>query len=613
MPTRPPRASKKQLIGPSAPLSPLSRSTFVGEDRPAMPRRLAALTLALAAITNAPKSEAFCGFYVAGADTQLYNNATMVVLMREGTRTVLSMQNNYQGPPENFAMVVPVPVVLQKEHVKTLPTAIFDKIDKLAAPRLVEYWEQDPCAPMPPPMPMAAPGAPARASKSRAEAAEPDDLGVKIEAQFTVGEYEVVILSALDSAGLDTWLRQENYKIPEGAEPLLRPYVQAGSKFFVAKVDTQKVRFVDGMAQLSPLRFHYDSETFSLPVRLGLINSKDKQDLIVHVLARGQRYELANYPNVTIPTNIDVDEGAQRQFGSFYAALFDRTLEENRGAVVTEYAWDAGSCDPCPGPTLDASDLATLGSDVLTGEAAAPPLPSPQPNAPSPFLVPNRPRAATESPAVRPPPPRPRPRWMGGFVLTRLHARYGKENLGEDLVFRAAPPIMGGREFMADGGRLETGSRSGGINNFQGRYAIRHAWSGPIACENPRRGIWGGPPAGSAGKGTQAAQNLAFAPRDGVKLASLVRHDVPEIKLRGAPEKLEAVPWAGAVPGGDKPLQGKGSEPSADTKGTSPDVQPAAKTGCGACEVGRAGAPSKGAMFAILFVIGAAFCRRRGH
>ena len=58
-------------------------------------------------------SRAFCGFYVSGADASLYNNATMVVMMREGTRTVLSMQNNYQGPPEDFAMIVPVPVVLQ--------------------------------------------------------------------------------------------------------------------------------------------------------------------------------------------------------------------------------------------------------------------------------------------------------------------------------------------------------------------------------------------------------------------------------------------------------------------------------------------------------------------
>ena len=63
-----------------------------------------------------PAILAFCGFYVGGADQQLFNDATQVVLMRDGTRTVLSMQNNYKGPPEDFAMVVPVPVVLQEER-----------------------------------------------------------------------------------------------------------------------------------------------------------------------------------------------------------------------------------------------------------------------------------------------------------------------------------------------------------------------------------------------------------------------------------------------------------------------------------------------------------------
>src|SRR5688572_31139911 len=102
-------------------------------------------TLTLAAFTVASAAHAFCGFYVAGGGAELFNNATQVVLMREGTRTVLSMQNNYQGPPEEFAMVVPVPVVLQKENVKTLPPEVFARVDKLSAPRLVEYWEMDPC------------------------------------------------------------------------------------------------------------------------------------------------------------------------------------------------------------------------------------------------------------------------------------------------------------------------------------------------------------------------------------------------------------------------------------------------------------------------------------
>ena len=105
---------------------------------------------AVAAATVAAASgraQAFCGFFVAGSDAKLFNNATQVVLMRKGNRTVLSMQNNYQGPPEDFAMVVPVPVVLKKEDVKTLPADVFDQVDTLSAPRLVEYWEQDPCWP----------------------------------------------------------------------------------------------------------------------------------------------------------------------------------------------------------------------------------------------------------------------------------------------------------------------------------------------------------------------------------------------------------------------------------------------------------------------------------
>src|SRR5580693_1960990 len=106
-----------------------------------------ALLAALLTFGASRPARAFCGFYVSGADAPLTNDATLVVMMREGTRTVLSMQNTYSGPPQDFAMVVPVPVVLREANVKILPRDIFSKVDRLTAPRLVEYWEQDPCAP----------------------------------------------------------------------------------------------------------------------------------------------------------------------------------------------------------------------------------------------------------------------------------------------------------------------------------------------------------------------------------------------------------------------------------------------------------------------------------
>jgi MYXO-CTERM domain-containing protein len=451
-------------------------------------RKLGIAALLAASVIVPSAADAFCGFYINGAGGEMFNNATQVVMMRHGTRTVLSMANNYQGPPTDFAMVVPVPVVLKEADVKTLEKAVLEKVDAMGAPRLVEYWEQDPCYVeeeynYSKSAPMAAPG---RAMESVSAA----DYGVKIEAKFTVGEYNIVILSASESTGLDRYLRDQKYKIPDGAEPLLRPYVESGQKFFVAKVDPKKVKFVNGQAMLSPLRFHYDTDEFSLPIRLGLANAKDKQDLIVSILAPNQRYELANYKNVTIPTNLDVKDDVRKRFGEFYAALFDRTIEQNPGAVVTEYAWDASSCDPCPGPQLDYNDFTTLGSDVMQDQ-------------------------------------------QYGFVLTRLHARYGKDGAPNDLVFRKAEPIVGGREHLMENGRLEERSRSDSMNNFQGRYAIRHKWTGPVRCDNPKFGRWGGPPDGAQiAEGTKAATNTAFAPRGQVSLPNLVAQDIPEINVQ---------------------------------------------------------------------------------
>ncbi len=489
-------------------------------------KRAIVLAAFVAAVAAAPRAEAFCGFYVAGGDQQMFNDATQVVLMRMGTRTVLSMQNNYKGPPQDFAMVIPVPTVLHDGDVKTLPKEVFDHVDKMGAPRLVEYWEQDPCRQNYPEGATRAsagamrPPSPVKAAESAA------DHGVTIEAQFVVGEYNVAILSAKDSTGLDTWLKEQKYKIPDGAEPLLRPYVENGMKFFVAKVDPQKVKFVDGRAALSPLRFHYDSDDFALPIRLGLANSSGKQDLIVSILAPHQRYEVANYKNVTIPTNIDVSEAMKDKFGAFYTALYDRTLEKNPGAVVTEYAWQATTCDPCPGPALNYAEFMTLGADVLAGDKD-----------------------------------KPAPYAGADFVLTRLHARYGKE-ITDDLRFKDAAGIVGGREFLKktdDGNpvaslvdsvrpQLEEGAQPSPYNNFQGRYAVRHEWTGAIKCDKPVRYRWGGPPQevtsqpGYQYTGVKPATDLAFAPRGQVNLADVVQRDVPEIDVKAAAVATIAAP-----------------------------------------------------------------------
>jgi MYXO-CTERM domain-containing protein len=97
---------------------------------------------------------------------------------------------------------------------------------------------------------------------------------------------------------------------------------------------------------------------------------------------------------------------------------------------------------------------------------------------------------------------------------------------------RAAPPRGGGGGLRRAVLTPPRGPRpeEGGINNFQARYIIRHPWTGPVACQNPQRGIWGGPPGGGEPP-IRPAMQIAFAPRDR-KLSSFLAQDVEEIDYK---------------------------------------------------------------------------------
>ncbi len=390
-------------------------------------RTLAAAALAAAplSLAVAPEAYAFCGFYVGKADTSLFNEASQVILARDGRRTTLSMMNDYKGELTDFALVVPVPVVLRRNDVKVIEKKTFDRLDAYSAPRLAEYFDDDPCNPRPLPAPMAGT---TRGAERRRSA---DALGVKVEDSFSVGEYDIVILSAAESDGLETWLRRNGYRIPSGAAPALRPYILQGMKFFVARVNLRE-QAKTGSRFLRPLQFTFDSEKFMLPMRLGMINAQGPQDLIVYVLTRDGRVESANYRTVKLPANMTLPTYLRdgKQFTDFYKTMFDQQARrEDYKAVFTEYFWDMSWCDPCAADPLSREELLAAGVTWLPAEPTAAPVPGRRPVTP------------------------------GGAVpvmLTRLHLRYTPDSFPEDLAF------------------LETKDRQ----NFQARYVLQHPWRG---------------------------------------------------------------------------------------------------------------------------------------
>src|SRR5205814_6997895 len=144
-----------------------------------------------------------------------------VVLVRDGDRTVLTMANDFSGSPTEFAVVIPVPTRITQDQIHVGDKTLVDHLDAYSAPRLVEYYDANPCD-----VSVFKSLAPAAMAGSVAEAVTDDrrrarSLGVTIEAQYTVGEYDIVILSATESTGLETWLRENSYRIPAGATAVL--------------------------------------------------------------------------------------------------------------------------------------------------------------------------------------------------------------------------------------------------------------------------------------------------------------------------------------------------------------------------------------------------------
>ena len=258
-------------------------------------------------------------------------------------KTVISLMNDYQGEPSEFALVVPVPVVLQKGQVHIGDRELFQKIDAYSSPRLVEYYDPDPCQMMMRDRwraarsrwrPVLAPAAPSPA--------EAKALGVTVEAEYTVGEYDIVILSAKESSGLETWLQQNGYKIPLGADRALEPYIRSDMKFFVAKVNLTEHKRT-GLTYLRPLQFAFESPKFMLPIRLGMINSQGPQDLVVYMLTQNGRVETTNYRTVKLPTGMDIPEYVRET-----SAISTRRCSTSRSSATT-----CARCSPSTCGTWD--------------------------------------------------------------------------------------------------------------------------------------------------------------------------------------------------------------------------------------------------------------------
>jgi hypothetical protein len=396
-------------------------------------KKLAAFIILTAMISH--ETIAFCGFYVSKADGTLKNKTSQVILVRDGNRTVITMYNDFQGNIKDFAMVVPVPVVLKKSDIKVVDQQIFTTLNEYSKPRLVEYYDQNPCSPVVYQdkatfLAGSVPGLVIRGNSSFKKET------VTIEAKYIVGEYDILILSATESTGLKDWLNQNGYKIPDNAEEVLEPYIKSNLKFFVVKVNEEEKKKLPGNF-LRPIQISFNSPKFMLPIRLGMANADGDQDMLVYAFTKKGRVECTNYRTVSLPTGKNIPLFVKNNFGNFYSNLFQHQWKgEGRSVAMLEYAWDVSpknyvKCDPCVATAPSTQDLVQAGvwwinrdwndyNDVQNNEE-----------------------------------------YSGNVYFTRLHVRYNRKAFPQDLMFQATP----------------------NTENFQARYIITHPATGDFNCE----------------------------------------------------------------------------------------------------------------------------------
>jgi|GEM_PF-801386 len=438
---------------------------------------------------------AFCGFFVAKADASLHNASSKVIIARDGDRSTFVMANDYQGEVKDFARIVPIPVIPQREQIRIGSNALVESLDAFTAPRLVQYYDdadrlwqrernvylwvgfwilagglllwglwflatQRPkiwqwCAVFLVAAILAAIAAPSflnQANKAKQALENQSAINVTVADQFTLGEYDITLLSAEESDSLATWLFENGYTISANARSMLQDYIEQGMKFFVVKVNLEA--FTQGEYNyLRPIVLEYNSPNFMLPMRLGTLNATAEQDLIVLILSRDRFATVANYETAFIPTDNqsrqrepsgeELPPFVQEEFPAFYEAMFQREYEKRgKNAAFLEYAGfvGLGACDPCSVSPEEIKNLQTL----LDREGLAD--------------FPN---------------------------ITRLHVRYTPDKFLEDLNFKE----ISRRDLYAKVEKSDRASNNRGVL-FQGRYVIRRLQDAPSGLAKWRYGRW---------------------------------------------------------------------------------------------------------------------------
>jgi len=573
----------------------------------ALPVLLALVAFAIT-LSSASTTWAFPGVAVSVTGTRPTISTTELVVMQHADVSIVTLAVDYRGPFERFALLLPVPRDVVRGRLRTVKHEFIARLQQMTAPRVFEFWEQDPCVP----------GAPEQAWQEKVpvknrgfltpEVMPPRDAHYQVPNELSLpekpvfkeaeDEFSYQLLRPKSSAELRAWLEKRGYRVdPTALDPLLG-VLGAEAQLLVAEVLVDHAELIDSeRLQLGGIR--YWSRRPLLPIfrSLGQAYGAPLHDLFVYGLHRQKRYQAAKLSNVFVPTNLLVTAGVGAKVGPLYNTLFERLQRAQPAAAITEFVGPSDECgEPCSNAPLELRELLTFGGDVLEAETVSPSERTPPPTA--------LPEAGPPAPADPLPPAAARARSkerlelerrLGQkrallarqrYVLTRLHLRGTRAATPSDLELAASEAHQTGGYGVPRGpsAELDRTIRPANADRYQVRFHAAHAWQGALPCARPERWRWGKRWKSETQhwRGVDVARDLLRAGEYPKLLDALLLDAVPEI----------------------------GFQPPVPTEPKAPEPEPEPESEPEACNLGRARPGGVGGACLLVAVVLARFGRR---
>jgi hypothetical protein len=236
------------------------------------------------------------------------------LLVWDGDKVQVTLRTHFRRGPKELAWVIPVPA--KPEGIEKTADSLFTRLESETAPRFL-YQKSSGfhigCA---------------------AEKSQKVESGLKVVDAGTAGIFDYVVLTARQVAPLTEWLTRNDYRIPEGAEPVFQRYVDMDWHWLAICVRDDK-RNEPTLAP-HPIRYTYRSTNLVYPLVISRLSADEQNEVVLYVIARGG-CECRNWQNLRIDQlALQLEKGAPS--GTSYERLFREHTQHAKGhLLVTEF------------------------------------------------------------------------------------------------------------------------------------------------------------------------------------------------------------------------------------------------------------------------------------